>query len=115
MPESIASVSIGSHHQPLFGSFYIWVLKFSLQIPCKFSLFSFSLNKCARLGRTVFTLYIYLHVLDWKKRVEDDVQMAIARVGPRMHPPHLALTVFLSQVARERNQKPNFTSGCKGL
>lgn len=41
--------------------------------------------------------------------------MAIAVAGPGMHPLHLALTVFLSQFARERNQKPNFTSGCEGL
>lgn len=66
-PESNASVSISGRCQLLFGSFYIWVLKFSLQIPCKFRLFSLFLNKRARLGGTVFSLYIYLHVLDRKK------------------------------------------------
>lgn len=101
MPKTITSVSTGNH-QPLFGSFYIRVLKFSLQIPCKFSLFSFSLNKCARLSGTGFTLYIYLHVLEWKKRVDDDVQIVLPQAGPEMHPLHLALMAFLSQFARKK-------------
>lgn len=113
-PESIVSVSIGGCRQPPFGSFYMWVLKFRLQIPCKFSLFSFSPNKCARLGGTVFTLYIYLHVLGWKTRGEDDLQMVIAGAGPRQHPLHLPLTVFLPWFAKEMNQQANSTSGCEG-